>query len=180
MTMTTSLRGALEIMAHEAIVLNRYRDVKNIWTIGVGVTASAKAMINPSTFLGEVTVRQAYDLFREILPKYEAIVNRALAGREVEQHEYDALVSLAYNAGNIAKPQTMRKIAEGDVAGAIDLWRMDKVLWNRRNKEVALARTGRYPSEYVTVYRADENGIVQKHTGRRIPLLEFTGGGGSW
>lgn len=179
--MRTSMRGALEILAHEAIVLNRYRDTKGIWTIGVGVTSASKASINPDLFSGTITAVEAYDLFREILPKYEDMVNKSLAGRKVKQHEYDALVSLSYNAGNIAKPLTMAKIASGDVAGAIDLWRADRVLWSRRNKEVKLAKTGQYPSEFVTVYTADNNGIVNRRSGKRVPLIEFaSGGGGSW
>ena len=181
--MKTSKRGALEIMSHEAIVLNRYRDTKGIWTIGVGVTKAARALINPVKFFGQVTVDQAYDMFIDILPKYERYVDKALAGRKVEQHEYDALVSLAYNAGNIAKPMTMRKIAEGDIVGAINLWRADRVLWPRRAKEAALARTGEYKSKFVTVYTADDQGAVMWRSGKRISLSEFAGGGGgggSW
>jgi len=179
--MKTSLRGALEIMSHEAIVTSRYRDSKNVWTIGVGVTKSAGDVIDPTRFTGEISVQDAVAMFRRLLPKYEAIVDRLLDGRKVLQHEYDALVSLAWNAGNIDKGrQTRALVKQGRIADAINLWRFDKSLWPRRNKEAKLAETGRYTADYVTVYPASDLGAVLWRKGRRVPLVEFTGGGGGW
>ena len=34
-------QGAMELIGHEAIVQTRYRDTRNIWTIGVGHTKAA-------------------------------------------------------------------------------------------------------------------------------------------
>lgn len=175
-TMKTSKRGALEIMSHEAVVLNRYRDTKNIWTIGVGVTSRAFASIDPKVFTGYITVKQAIDLFHEILPKYEKIVDGLLesAGRSVKQHEYDALVSLAYNAGNINKPTTRRYLKEGrPVADAINLWRADKNLWRRRAAEASLASKGIYKSKYISVYTADTEGNVIWRKGKKHPIEDF-------
>lgn len=39
--MKLSKQGAMELIGHEAIVQTRYRDTKNIWTIGVGHTKAA-------------------------------------------------------------------------------------------------------------------------------------------
>ena len=171
-------------MSHEAIGLRRYKDSKGIWTIGVGITSAAQASINPLTFLGTITAAQAVDLFHEVLPKYEAIVDRLLDGLKVKQHEYDALVSLAFNAGNINKPMTRSLARQGRIAEAIDLWRADKILWPRRNKEVKLARTGVYHAKYVTSYDANEHGIINRRSGKRIPVSDLMvgggGGGGSW
>ena len=173
--MKTSLRGRLEIMAHEGVVLSRYKDSKGIWTIGVGVTAAAKASVNPRTFRGLLTLAQAVDLFGEVLPKYEAIVDRLLDGQRVRQHEYDALVSLAFNAGNIAKPLTTRKVRSGDIAGAIDLWRADRILWKRRDKEVRLAREGVYGSKSIMTALADPNGTVLRSTRKFVPISRMAG-----
>ena len=68
MAMKTSLAGAMEIIAHEAIVLTRYRDSKGIWTIGVGHTSSAGAP-DPAAFKGRMTVAEAiHQRFQDSVP----------------------------------------------------------------------------------------------------------------
>ena len=186
--MQTSERGALEIIAHEGVVLNRYLDTKGVWTIGIGVTDAAGAEIRPSTFKGELTVQQAYQMFRGLLPQYERFVHKLLSNSgnpAIKQHEFDALVSLAWNVGNIItiKSQTKgtrKHLAYGDVPEAINLWRADRDLKKRRDKEVALAKTGVYPSRSALVANAGEYGEVLWGKAKRVPLSQFTGGGGSW
>lgn len=186
--MQISQKGILELIAHEAVILNRYRDTKGVWTIGVGVTDSAGADIKPSEFNGEITVQQAYDMLLNLLPQYEGFVRKLLINSgnpPIKQHEYDALVSLAWNVGSILtlKNQTVgtRKfIAHGNVAGAIDLWRADRELKRRRDKEVDLAKTGEYKSRTALVANAGEYGEVLWGDAKRVPLSSFTGGGGSW
>ena len=167
----TSIEGICQILSHEAIVLNRYRDSKGIWTIGPGITAKAKAGINPNTFKGLITVERALDLFDAILPQYERYVYNLMGGKEaaskLKQHEFDALVSLAYNAGNINKPMTRGLARSGEIAGAIDIWRADRVLWKRRDSEVALAKYGIYKAKTILVGMADPNGLVLQSTMRR-------------
>jgi len=182
----TSLRGRIEIMASEAIILNRYLDSKGIWTIAVGVTASAGASIDPRVFKGVITLERAVDMFQHLLPKYEKIVYNLMDGpdkaAELEQHEFDALVSLAWNAGNINKPMTRRLARSGDIAGAIDIWRADRSLWSRRDKEVELAAHGIYSAKTVLVGMADPNGLVLQSTMKRrrvdtlIAMMENHGG----
>lgn len=170
--MKTSLRGKLELISHEAVVLRRYQDIKRVWTIAVGITAAARASINPETFRGDITLRQAIELFDEILPKYEGGVNRALAGREVKQHEYDALVSLAYNVGEGLGRKTIALIREGKIPEAINLWRADPALWTRRDKEVRLARHGNYEARSIPVYEASARGVVNWGSLKRVPIVE--------
>ena len=144
--MKISPRGALKILSHEALVLSRYRDIYGVWTIGPGVTRRAGALIDPETFTGRLTIHECIDLFLEVLPRYERGVNHALNGRHCSQHEYDALVSLAYNVGAGLGPYTNKLISKGEIAKAINLWRANPELKNRRDAEERLARTGVYPS----------------------------------
>ena len=171
--MQTSLRGKLEILSHEGVVLNRYRCPAGVWTIGPGITRAARASVNPGTFKGRLTVEQCVDLLGEVLPRYEATVNRLLGGRRAKQHEYDALVSLAYNAGDIAKPLTTRKARSGDIPGAINLWRADRILWGRRDKEVKLARDGIYSAKSIMTALADHNGVVLRSTRKFVPVARM-------
>lgn len=182
----TSLRGCCEIIAKEAVILNRYLDTEGIWTIGPGVTAAAGADINPNTFKGRITLERSIDLFQKILPKYERIVYNLMGGAakaaKLKPHEFDALVSLAYNAGDINKPMTRKLARSGDIAGAIDIWRANRVLWSRRDKEVALAKYGVYSAKTIPVGLADPNGLVLKSTfkymkiSKLIERLEDAGG----
>lgn len=175
-TLRTSDLGVLEMMSHEAIVLDVYLDSKGVPTLGVGVTDAAGAAIKPSTFKGSITLGQAMSMFADLLPEYEAYVHRLLANAGVDyihQHEFDALVSLAWNVGGGLAVRsntvgTRARIARGDIAGAIDLWRKDKPLWSRRDKEVALARTGTYTARSIMVYRAGEYGEVLFRSGKRL------------
>ena len=48
--MRVSAKGVIELISHEAIVLNSYHDTKGVWTFGVGVTDSAGFKLKPSTF----------------------------------------------------------------------------------------------------------------------------------
>ncbi len=166
MTIRTSLLGCCEMIAKEAVILNRYLDSENIWTIGPGITHKANVGIDPRYFKGVITLERAVTLFEKALPQYEGFVyglmgSKARAG-ELLQHEFDALVSLAYNAGNINKPMTRGLARSGDIAGAIDIWRANRSLWSRRDKEVALARTGVYSAKTIPVGMADPNGLVIK------------------
>lgn len=170
----TSIRGCCEIIAKEAVILNRYLDTEGIWTIGPGITAAAGADINPNTFKGKITLERSIDLFEKILPKYEAIVYRLMGGAakaaQLKQHEFDALVSLAYNAGDINKPMTRKLARAGNIAGAIDIWRANRVLWSRRDKEVKLAKYGVYSAKTIPVGLADPNGLVLKSTFRHMRI----------
>ena len=95
--MRTSLAGAFSIIAHEAIVLTRYRDSRGVWTIGVGHTAAAGAP-DPAAFGGAMTLGQAIELFRRDLAQFERRVNAAFEVK-LRQHEFDAAVSFDFNNG---------------------------------------------------------------------------------
>ena len=158
--MKTSEAGKLELLMHEAIVTSRYRDIKGVWTIGAGVTSAANAEINPETYRGRITPEQAVDMFENVLVQYEKGVNDALDCTIVEQHEFDALVSLAYNVGAGLGPDTIALIREGRIADAIDLWREDRELHDRRDAEIQLALTGAYTGGKIQVLNATESGTI--------------------
>lgn len=172
--MRTSLRGQAEIVAHEAVVTSRYRCPADRWTIGPGITAAAGASVNPETFHGTLTLAECMGLFREVLPRYEVIVDRLLGPARVAQHEYDALVSLAWNVGDVAQPKTTRLARSGNVPGAIDLWRRGETpgLKKRRDAEMHLARTGEYVARWVKVYPA-LRGAVQWDEGVRVNVADL-------
>src|SRR5215471_15122088 len=99
--MELSTKGALELIGYEAIVQTRYLD-PSVWTIGVGHTKAA-GLPDPERFRGTLSIPDVYSLFRLDVAKYVAEVNAALkrVGKEVNQAQFDALVSFHYNTGKI-------------------------------------------------------------------------------
>ena len=97
--------GIEMIKAHEGLRLMAYPDPGTggePWTIGYGHTGN----VRPGSAISE---EQAEDLLREDLMKFEAAVSELLP-IELSQHEFDALVSFAFNVGTYAlKTSTLRR-----------------------------------------------------------------------
>jgi len=96
--MTTSRRGREFIISGEGIKLKPYKDSAGIPTIGIGTTYYPDG--KPVTMSDKtITVEQAkFYLEYWIKTKIEPPLNRLLT-IELNQNQYDALVSFVYNLG---------------------------------------------------------------------------------
>ncbi len=115
--MKTSASGRADIARREGNKLTAYRDSVNVLTIGVGHTSAAGA---PTVTAGmSITPHQSDEILTRDLAKFEAAVNGAVKVL-LAQHEFDALVSLAFNIGGgaFAKSTLVKKLNAGDRAGA--------------------------------------------------------------
>lgn len=169
--MKTSTQGLMAIISHEGIVTSRYRDSVNVWTVGVGHTAAAGG-INPATFTGTITVKQALDLLREDIVKYESAVNAAVKV-PLKQHQFDALVSFTYNTGAIGKAQLTKTLNAGNFALAgkqFMNWVKPPEIKGRRTAEMNLFLYGTYPPATATVYPASPSGSVLWSSGKRVDI----------
>ena len=122
-----------------------YDDGVGVWTIGFGTTIYPNGI---KVKKGDVcTEAQAKAYMAHDLKKFELAVNDAV-NISLNQNQFDALVSLAYNIGtNAFKNSTLvKKLNAGDIRGAanqFDVWvkaggkRMQGLV-NRRAKEKAL------------------------------------------
>ena len=93
----------------EGLKLNSYRCPAGVCTIGYGHTSVAGA---PEVHDGmKITQQQADDILHRDLVKYEVAVERLLH-QPVTQHQFDALVDFAYNAGinNLEKSSLLKKV----------------------------------------------------------------------
>jgi lysozyme len=108
-------------------IVRAYRCPAGVWTIGYGNTAYEDG--RPVREGDEITVERAGALFRDRLARrYVPAVNRALDARgiKVDQSEFDALTSLAYNIGpgsptttrGLYNSSVIRALAKGDREGA--------------------------------------------------------------
>ena len=140
--MVVSLFGIDLICGFEGLRLKAYDDGVGVWTIGFGTTIYPNGI---RVKKGDTcTEAQAKAYMAHDLKKFESAVNNAVTV-PVNQNQFDALVSLAYNIGPSAfsKSTLVRKLNAGDIRGAaeqFDVWvnaggkRMQGLV-NRRAKE---------------------------------------------
>ena len=125
--------------------LTAYDDGVGVWTIGFGTTVypnGIKVMKGDTCTEAQAKTYMAHDL-----KKFEVAVNKAVTV-QLNQNQFDALLSLAYNIGASAFSQStlVKKLNANDIRGAadqFDVWvnaggkRMQGLV-NRRAKEKAL------------------------------------------
>ena len=107
-----SLSGLELIKKFEGFSAVPYHDAAGITTIGYGHTRTAGRR-------ARITEDEAHDLLREDLAAAERAVTAGVR-IPLEQHEYDALVSLAFNIGPgaFSRSTLLRRLNEGDRAAA--------------------------------------------------------------
>ena len=177
--MKTTLKGLIEIAAHEGIVAMPYRDVKGIWTFGIGHTKAAGKPDPAELPKGEAAPMEAvFDVFRRDIARFEERVNR-LVRVPLAAHEFDALVSFDYNTGGLNRADLLVRLNAGDRAGAADGfmgWTKPAAIIPRRTKELRLFRDGVYSANgFANVYTADKDGRVQWKSGRRVNVESLLG-----
>ena len=143
--MAVSLFGVDLICDFEGKRLVAYDDGVGVWTIGFGTTIYPNGI---KVKKGDTcTEAQAKSYMAHDLKKFEQAVNGAV-NIPLNQNQFDALVSLAYNIGTGAfnKSTLVKKLNAGDIRGAadqFDVWinaggkRMQGLV-NRRAREKAL------------------------------------------
>ena len=110
--MKTSAAGIALIKSFESCRLTAYRDAVGVMTVGYGHTGKVWAGMT-------VTQEQAEALLAADVARFEAGVAK-LVKVPLAQHEFDALVSFAFNCGlkNLESSTLLRKLNAGDRAGA--------------------------------------------------------------
>ena len=154
--MRLSSEGIALIKGFEGLELSAYRDKAGVYTIGYGSTRYHDGKpVRPGDRLANEA--QASAIFSNTLAQYEDAVNKGITV-PLSQHQFDALVSLAYNegAGVMHGTTIARKLNRKDYTGAANqflVW--DKItdpatnlkvvcedLVDRRAKERAYFLTG--------------------------------------
>lgn len=133
--MKTSAQGRALIMAREGCRLDAYQDSVGVWTIGTG---HASGVVPGMT----ITREEADALLAEDLARFEKCINDNVRVA-LEQYEFDALVSWAFNvgAGAAATSTLVRLLNEhappAEVAAQFDRWHIPAEITSRRNAEKA-------------------------------------------
>jgi lysozyme len=149
--MTLSHQGEQLIKHFEHCILAAYKDSKGVWTIGWGNTfyENGKPVRQGDT----TTQVRADELFKKIVQKFINEVNYLTKKVSLKQHQFDALVSFAYNCGiaNLQK-STLLKLVLSDteavgIPGEFAKWNQSggkalSGLARRRKAESHLYATG--------------------------------------
>lgn len=140
--MQISHKGLNLIKEFEGCELTAYQDVVGVWTIGYGWTGTVDG-IKISRGM-TISQQKADELLREGVKQYESGV-KGMLRVQVNQCQFDALVSFAYNLGVSALRGStlMRKLNAGDVRGAAD----EFLRWNKAGGEVLAGLTRRRRAE---------------------------------
>lgn len=131
----------LKLLAErEGAKLEAYRDVRGIWTIGIGHTAAA-GLPHPCAGM-TLTEASMLALFAVDIAQYEQAVRDGTLGASLADHEFDACGSFAYNigCGGFKGSSTAHLIREHRYAEAAQhmlLWDEPASIIGRRRTEVA-------------------------------------------
>ncbi|MBF9235569.1 lysozyme [Microvirga alba] len=141
--MQTSEAGIALVKQFEGFRAKPYRCPAGIPTIGYGATFypdGRKVQLTDPP----ITETFATEMLRNMLGGFERGVLRHVAV-PLAQHEFDALVSFAYNLGTESLPGStlLKKLNAGDKRGAAD----QLLRWNRANGQVMAGLTRRREAE---------------------------------
>jgi lysozyme len=109
-------QNGIDLIKHfEGLRLESYQDVAGIWTIGYGHTGPE---VGPNQTISEAEAEQ---LLRKDLNRFEQGV-ASMVRVDIDQNQFDALVSLAFNIGlNAFRGSTaLRLLNRGDLLGAAE------------------------------------------------------------
>ena len=140
--MDMSEAGLKKLVVREGVRLRAYKDLGGVWTICAGHTSAAGP---PRVYPGmRATMDQCTAMLKHDVSKFEDCVERAITV-PMKQHEFDALVSLAYNIGcsAFAKSSVTRYLNRGDRRTAADRF----LLWNKVKGRVVGGLVNRRKSE---------------------------------
>lgn len=149
-------RAALELIDHEALVLEAYKDSKRIWTWGIGVTDKSGHRVeryqdNPQT------VEHVLAIYIWLLRnRYIPDVLKAFDGFALSETQFAAALSFHYNTGAILRAGWVDRFKAGDIDGARAAfmeWRKPPEIIARREKERDLFFDGKWShNQFVTIY----------------------------
>ena len=144
-------RVALELLSHEAIVREAYRDVVGVWTWGVGVTEASGHAVCPRYVDRPQTLRWCLEMYLRLLREtYAPAVLTCFEDQDLTEHQFGAALSFHYNTGAIATATWVEEWKRGETEAARDSfmnWRKPPQIIPRRERERDLFFDGIWSSD---------------------------------
>lgn len=149
-------RIAIELIAHEGVACEAYRDSVGVWTWSVGITQASGHAVFPRYRDNPQPLENCLAVFLWLLrAKYLPAVLAAFGAAELTEAQLGAALSFHWNTGAVGRAGWVRRFVAGDAAGAraamLD-WARPAALLPRRKREQALFFDG--------VWTADGTALV--------------------
>lgn len=132
-----TLNMALELLHHEALVLEAYKDSKGIWTWSVGVTNASGHPVTQYIDRPQSIAVCLAAYIALLRTKYGPAVEKAF-GRRLTEAQFTAALSFHYNTGAVGKADWVQSYLNGNIAQAkkeIMNWRSPPEIIGRRTAE---------------------------------------------
>jgi lysozyme len=149
----TSIKGLEFLKSLEGFKTKAYKDVNNLWTIGVGhlILPTENILLTKT-----LTSKEVNNLLDKDLDRFERVVSDSIKV-PLTQHKKDALVSLAFNIGEsgFKNSSLVKRInsnaSDESIIKAFSMWNKPAVLAGRRAKEARLYLTGNYSNSITPI-----------------------------
>lgn len=182
-----SQAGYEELCDYEGFSPTPYLDSVGVKTVGFGATASDIPDLHLWSWDKEISLEDALKMLKKHQQKYADAVNKKLTV-DIEQHQFDALVTITYNigTGGMEGSTFIKRVNAGmspkSVAEAMMMWNKGTIrgkravingLTNRRKAEGELYMTGNYNNDLrCTLINVDPTTHKPKYTGS-IDLSQY-------
>ncbi len=167
-------RIALELIAHEGIVTEAYKDSVGVWTWSVGITDASGHKVFPRYKDKPQPLEHCIGVYLWLLrEKYLPPVLAAFGAHEPNEAELGAALSFHWNTGAIGRASWIKRFVAGDVAGArkamLD-WARPAALLPRRRLEQALFFDGKWSEDGTALVYGVSKPSYQPSRGKRIAM----------
>lgn len=156
-------RIALELIAHEGLVPEAYRDVAGVWTWSVGITDASGHRVHPRYRDNPQPLEHCLAVYLWALrTQYLPPVLAAFGQHDPAEHELGAALSFHYNTGAIRRAEWLRLFLAGDRDGAREAflnWSRPAAIVPRRKRERDLFFDGAWSGDgCCTIYEVAKPG----------------------
>jgi len=172
-------RIALELIAHEGIVTEAYKDSVGIWTWSVGVTDASGHKVFPRYRDKPQPLEHCIGVYLWLLrERYLPPVLAAFGAHDPSEAQLGAALSFHWNTGAIGRAGWIRKFITGDLTGARDAmldWARPAAILPRRRKEQALFFNGHWSNDGSAIVYGVTKPSYRPAGGKRVdvgPLVE--------
>lgn len=147
---TITLRIAMELLSHEAIVQEAYKDAVGVWTWGVGVTDASGHLVGRYKDKPQPLERCLEAYVWLLRTRYAPAVAKAFEGHPLTEAEFAAALSFHYNTGAIGRATWVKSVLAGrreEAENKFMEWKRPASIIGRRTKERDLFFDGKWSSD---------------------------------
>lgn len=177
--MILSKQGKLEICSREGFCLRPYFDSVGVITIGFGSTKTEIPNLANWDKSAYPPIQELIDIYIDSLKDYEEGVNNSL-NVDVNQAQFDALVSFCYNVGiggeahsTLIKEINSKNSNLNDIYNAFLMWNKPPEILGRRKSEANLYCHGIYTGSYILQTDTDGKGHELMSTARNVDFSQY-------